>query len=169
MYVVDMISGHIVLERVFEVIQLSVNSTHGQRQSLLIAHEFCGVTADFVSFYRRNCHVPEEFNDLSMVVTVSTVGGVFFGGLIGSRQMADKFIMLNQHSKFSSVMQAQVSKGQVGGADENFFNSVAILPWYLLPIFVVSLYQFLWYNQFFLVSLTKVGISHLFLQSYDCI
>jgi len=77
----------------------------------------CVLLYNFFLAPRRNSHVPEEFNDLSVIVTVSTVGGVIFGGMIGSRQMADKFIMLNQHSKFSSVMQAQVSGRQGGGAE----------------------------------------------------
>lgn len=41
-------------------------------------------------------------------MVIATCVGFMFGGMLGSRFAADKFIAMNHHSKFSSTMQAQV-------------------------------------------------------------
>ena len=53
--------------------------------------------------------LPEELRDFRTTVLVATFAGFFFGGMIGARHAGDKFIALNHSSKFTSVMQAQVS------------------------------------------------------------
>ena len=61
------------------------------------------------AYCRYGDDLPEELRDFSTTVLVATFAGFFFGGMIGARHAGDKFIALNHSSKFTSVMQAQVS------------------------------------------------------------
>lgn len=53
--------------------------------------------------------VPDELKEFSTTVCVASAFGFVFGGMIGARHAGDKYITLNHSSKFTSVMQAQVS------------------------------------------------------------
>ena len=53
--------------------------------------------------------LPEELRDFPTTVLLASFTGFLFGGMIGARHAGDKFIALNHSSKFTSVMQAQVS------------------------------------------------------------
>ncbi len=50
-----------------------------------------------------------ELKELSLTIFIASVAGFLFGGMIGARHSGDKFITHNHASKFTSVMQAQVS------------------------------------------------------------
>ena len=63
----------------------------------------------FACPFRYGDELPEELNDFTTTVCVATVVGFVFGGMIGARHAGDKYIALNHSTKFTSVMQAQVS------------------------------------------------------------
>ena len=52
--------------------------------------------------------VPDEFQDCTTSVLVASTVGFVAGGFYGARMAADDFIAVNQFSKFTSPMQAQV-------------------------------------------------------------
>ena len=52
---------------------------------------------------------PDEVKEFYTTVCVASAFGFMFGGMIGARHAGDKYIALNHSSKFTSVMQAQVS------------------------------------------------------------
>ena len=54
--------------------------------------------------------VLEEVREFQATVLVATLTGFLLGGLVGARYAGDKFVTINQSSKFSSTMQAQVRK-----------------------------------------------------------
>ena len=52
--------------------------------------------------------IPEELQDCTSSVLVASTVGFIAGGFYGARMAADDFIAVNQFSKFTSPMQAQV-------------------------------------------------------------
>ncbi len=59
--------------------------------------------------YRHGDQLPEELTNVTTTVLVASITGFLFGGMIGARHAADKYILMNHGSKFTSTMQAQVS------------------------------------------------------------
>lgn len=61
-----------------------------------------------VPLCRAEDPVPDELKEWKPSVLLGSIFGLMFGGLIGARWSADKFIAMNHNTKFPSVMQAQV-------------------------------------------------------------
>ena len=66
------------------------------------------ITDSAIALCRPEDPVPDELVELKPSIMLGGIFGFFFGGFIGARWSADKFIAMNHNTKFPSVMQAQV-------------------------------------------------------------